>query len=89
MGSEMSSYKFKTSDLGLAAYLDMNWPRREGWARSIGRENNVWLFESDRILSDWQIEYLHSESSCHDKQLMTMRNMINDERGHNYGGRKT
>ena len=83
----MSNLRFKTSDLGLAAYLDMQWPRREGWARSIGREANVWLFESDRTLSDWQIEYLHSESSCHDKQLMAMRNMINDERGHNHGSR--
>jgi hypothetical protein len=83
----MSSYSFKTSDLGLAAYLDMNWPKREGWARSVGRESNVWLFESDRTLSEWQIDYLHSEASCHDKQLMTMRNMINDERGRNHGSR--
>jgi hypothetical protein len=78
-----SNNRFRTSDLGLAAYLDMNWPRREGWAKSIGREGNVWLFESDRTLSDWQIEYLHSEASCHDKQLMAMRNMITDERNQN------
>lgn len=75
--------RFKTSDLGLAAYLDMHWPKREGWAQSIGRQGNVWQFESDRTLADWQIEYLHSESSCHDKQLMAMRNQINDERDNN------
>lgn len=79
----MSSYRFKTSDLGLAAYIDMHWPKREGYAQSIGRQNNVWQFESDRSLADWQIEYLHSEASCHDKQLMAMRNQINDERDNN------
>lgn len=73
--------KFRTGDLGLAAYLDMHWPKREGWAKVICREGNVWQFESDRTLADWQIEYLHSESSCHDTRLMAMRNMINDERG--------
>lgn len=84
----MSSHlhRFKTSDLGLAAYLDMHWPKRDGFAKSIGREGNVWHFESDKALTEWQIEYLHSESSCHDKQLMAMRNMINDERNYN-GGR--
>lgn len=75
------SHKFRTSDLGLAAYLDMPWPMKEGWAKAIGREDNVWFFESDKPLSEWQIEYLHAESSCHDTRLMAMRNMINDERG--------
>lgn len=78
--------RFKTSDLGLAAYIDMHWPKREGWAQSIGRQGNVWQFESDRTLADWQIEYLHSEASCHDRQLMAMRNQINDERD-NHGSR--
>jgi hypothetical protein len=82
----MTVYRFRTSDLGLAAYLDMHWPKKEGWAKCIGREGNVWSFESDRDLTDWQVEYLHSEASCHDKQLMAMRNMINDERNYN-GGR--
>ena len=75
------SHKFKTSDLGLAAYLDMDWPRKEGSAKSIGREGNVWYFESDQSLNEWQLQYLHSEASCHDRHLMAMRNMINDERG--------
>ena len=74
-------YKFSTRDLGLAAYLGMYWPRSEGWAKIIGREDNTWFFESDRTLADWGVEYLNSESSCHDKQLMSMRNMINDSRG--------
>jgi len=73
--------RFKTSDLGLAAYIDMPWPKKEGWAKSIGRTDNVWLFESDKTLSYWQIEYLHAESQCHDARLMVMRNQINDERG--------
>jgi hypothetical protein len=64
----------------------MHWPKREGWAQSIGRQGNVWQFESDRTLADWQIEYLHSEASCHDRQLMAMRNQINDERD-NHGSR--
>lgn len=75
------THKFRTGDLGLAAYLDMEWPGKEGWAKTIGRENNVWYFESDKVLSEWQIQYLHSEASCHDRRLMAMRNMINDERG--------
>lgn len=74
------SHKFKTSDLGLAAYLEMSWPK-DNWAKAIGREGNVWFFESDKTLSEWQIEYMHDKSCCHDRQLMTMRNMINDERG--------
>ena len=72
--------RFKTSDLGLAAYLDMHWPKKEGWAKVIGRVGTIWQFESDRTLADWQIEYLHSEAQCHDTRLMAMRNQINDER---------
>ncbi len=75
------SHKFKTSDLGLAAYLEMPWPKQEGWAKVIGREDNVWFFDSDRPMSEWQIEYMQDKSRCHDSQLMVMRNMINDERG--------
>lgn len=74
------SHKFKTSDLGLAAYLDMEWPKKEGWARAIGREGNVWFFESDHELVYWQSEYLHSEARAHDSHLMTMRNQIYDDR---------
>jgi hypothetical protein len=75
------SHKFTTTDLGLAAYLEMPWPKKEGEAKVIGREDRTWFFESDRPLTEWQIEYMQDKARCHDSQLMVMRNMINDERG--------
>lgn len=72
---------FETPDLGLAAYISMQWLEKDGWAKCIGLKGNIWHFESDRTKEQWKVAYLSSESRNHDVTLMSMRNMINDERG--------
>lgn len=78
--------KFETPDLGLAAFISMVWHDKPGWAKCIGLKGNLWYFESDITKEEWKVSYLSSEARNHDVTLMSMRNMVTDERHKNVSG---
>ncbi len=56
--------------LGLAAYVKM----RGGIL--VGYESNLFLFNSNKTIEEWNIEYLNSCCYRHDAELMALRNLI-------------
>lgn len=60
----------EVSHLGLAAYIKMH------DAKLINVENRVFIFESDRTLNDWRVEYNNSCCMRHDTLVCEMRHFI-------------
>lgn len=66
--------EIKTSDLGLAAYLKKQnclLIRKEGKKEII--------FESEKTLNNWEIEYMNSCCKKHDTEVMILRKFLNSE----------
>jgi hypothetical protein len=66
----------ETKQLGLAAYIQMN----GGQLVKVNhpRGSKSFVFESDKSLTEWQIEYSNSCCSKHDSILCDLRNLIRD-----------
>jgi hypothetical protein len=59
-----------TRKLGLAAYMKMK------GAQLLGIEGRYYQFDTDRVESSWETEYLNTESYRHDCELMGLRKMM-------------
>lgn len=64
--------RVETRNLGLAAYIKMH---GEKLIDFVG-PNRVFVFESAKPLSEWNVEYLNSESHKHDSELMNLRKLF-------------
>lgn len=62
----------QTRNLGLAAYMKMRGARLEEFLTG----NRVFVFDSERTETDWNVEYLNSESYKHDSELINLRKLF-------------
>ena len=60
----------ETNDLGLAAYIKMN------GQKLMSINGKVFVFESERELDDWYVEYSNSCCHRHDTELLNLRKMM-------------
>lgn len=63
----------KTRKLGLAAFIKM----KGGMLK--GCNHGTFVFESERSIEDWQIEYTNSCCCAHDTELMQLRTLLRPE----------
>lgn len=70
--------KIHVQQLGLAAYIQM----RGG--QLIGVDQRQFVFETDRPVGAWRVEYTNSECSRHDALVCELREHITPVKGH-YG----
>lgn len=59
--------KISVSQLGLAAYIQMRGLQLQGV------KDKQFIFESDKTISEWRVEYSNSESSRHDALVCELR----------------
>lgn len=57
--------------LGLAAYIKM----KGGVLLDV--KGRTFTFDTDKTATEWEIEYLNSESYRHDSELVRLRNLMN------------
>lgn len=60
----------EVSRLGLAAFVKMH----DG--KLVKYEAGKFYFESDRSVSDWEVDYTNSCCSRHDAELMNLRKLM-------------
>jgi len=66
----------KVKRLGLAAYMKLNGAQFRGHSPLPNFKGNF-LFDTDKSLKEWEVEYLNSCCSKHDSEVMTLRKFIN------------
>ncbi len=60
--------------LGLAAFIKTR--SEAGKETKFLRYNDGFIFESSKTANDWKVEYMNSECSLFDKNLMEMREFL-------------
>lgn len=69
--------RIETRELGLAAFMKIR------GAKLVEYSNRVFVFESDRDLNVWRVEYANSCCYQHDTEVMSLRKFLNKGDGNN------
>lgn len=67
--------EIKIKEMGLAGYL------RIKNIKFLGYINDMFCFESDITADEWNIEYMNTKCFTHDREIMSLRNLVNHIRG--------
>lgn len=58
-----------TTEVGLAAYIRI----KGGHLKDFNESAGEYVFETDKTLSKWRLEYVNSQCYQHDKEVMSLR----------------